>query len=89
MSFQPLKAVVVFLLFFSSSVLAEDFAIETEIFVAGQNGVQASNLTIFKDAMVYDFSMVPEHAVTIFDPTAKRFTVADSQDRIQASLTVE
>ena len=89
MSFQLMKAVVVFLLFFSSSVLAEDFVIETEIFVAGQNGVQASNLTIFQDDRVYDFSTLPDQSVTIFDPKSKRFTVADSKNRIQASLTVE
>ena len=73
----------------SCVVVADDFAIETEIFSSESKQAQASNVTIFSDDKVYDFSLIPDHSVTVFDPMSKRFTVADGRYRIQASLTID
>lgn len=72
----------------SLSAQAAEFAIESEVFTGNDSKPLATNLTIFSDGLIYDFSINDER-VTILDAEAKRFLLADSRQQTQASITMD
>lgn len=80
---------VIIAMLITTTCQAAEFAIETDVFSGRDLRPQAKNLTVFAEDGIYDFSQSPKDSVTVFDPTAKRFTIADGKSRKKASLAVD
>ena len=72
-----------------SSLIANDFRMETEVFVEGDQTPASTSLTLFSGSTVYDFlnSESPQGEITVFDVSRGRFVLIDSQRRLKTTLT--
>lgn len=71
----------------SETALAQEFRIETELFVGNQNEPSSENLTLFKNGAIYDFLPVADpKTIVIFDMTHKRFYLLDIEQKIKTTL---
>ena len=73
----------------ASSATANDFRIETEIFVEDDSTPASSSLTLFSGTTVYDFL---NHAsslgdITVFDVSRGRFVLIDAQRKLKTTIT--
>ena len=46
---------------------AQEFRIETDVFVAGEKEPVGETLTIFTNGLVYDFLLTDDEEITLFD----------------------
>jgi hypothetical protein len=76
----------------ASSVAAQDFRIDTEVFIGPLDKKDkdkepaAETLTIFTNGMVYDFLLAEPREITLFDPLRGRFTLLDESRKLKTSL---
>jgi len=74
----------------TSPAAAEDFRIETKIFVADQEAPASENLTLFSGGTVYDFLADPQE-IAIYKPSAQdesgRIVLLDPARQVRAELT--
>ena len=70
---------------------ANDFRMETEIFVEGAIQPTAKSLTLFNGSTVYDFLSGSDQQgeITVFDVRRGRFVLIDSQRKLKTTLTKE
>ena len=70
---------------------ANDFRMETEIFVEGSIQPPAKSLTLFNGSTVYDFLSGSDQQgeITVFDVRRGRFVLIDSQRKLKTTLTKE
>ena len=70
---------------------ANDFRMETEIFVEGSIQPTAKSLTLFNGSTVYDFLSGSDQQgeITVFDVRRGRFVLIDSQRKLKTTLTKE
>ena len=47
--------------------MAEDFRVETDVFVGGEKEPVAQNVTLFSGGLVYDFPLIGPQEITVFD----------------------
>lgn len=73
----------------ASPTYAQEFRIETEIFVGSSKQPTSENLTIFSDNRVYDFMLSKPNAITVYDPLAKKFTLIDPTRRLRTEITCD
>jgi hypothetical protein len=75
--------------------LAQDFRIDTEIFVrtvgekVKEKEPDAETLTIFTNNMIYDFLRSEPREITLFDPSRGRFTLLDETRELKTSLSTQ
>src|SRR5687767_13323220 len=79
---------------YPTALTAQDFRIDTEIFVGLESEKKekepaAETLTIFTNGMVYDFLLSDTREMTLFDPSRGRFTLLDESRRVKASLSTQ
>ncbi len=72
-----------------SIVWADDFRVETEVFLDTQSEPTVATLTIFKGHVVYDFVLGAEPETTIFDVARGRIVLLDPQRKVKTTLTTE
>jgi len=83
------------LLLAANAALAQDFRIDTEVFVGPFSDKDkdkepaAEMLTIFANDMVYDFLLTAPREITLFDPLRGRFTLLDETRKVKASLSTQ
>lgn len=69
---------------------AEDFRIETRVYVADEKEPLSENLTLFRGGVVYDFpsgAASPADAdITFFDPPRSRFVLFDTTRQVSTEL---
>ena len=68
---------------------AQDFRIDTEIFVGDEKEPAAEMLTIFSQGLVYDFLLTGKEEITLLDTVRGRFTLLDSARKVKCSLGVQ
>jgi hypothetical protein len=69
-------------------VLAEEFRIETDVFVGDAKEPVAETLTIFTNGVVYDFLLTGVEEITLFDPARDRLVLMDTKRKIKTELTM-
>ena len=86
-----LAALATFMTANSLFAQANDFRMETEIFVEGAVQPTAKSLTLFSGSTVYDFLSGNDQQgeITVFDVRRGRFVVIDGQRKLKTTLTKE
>jgi hypothetical protein len=73
----------------SQRSLAEEFRVETDVFIGNNKETIAQNLTLFSSGLVYDFPLIGPEEITVFDPVRGRFVLLDVQRKVKATLTTQ
>ncbi len=81
--------VLMFSLLAIESTPAQDFRIDTEIFVGDEKEPAAETLTIFSQGLVYDFLPTGKGEVTLLDTVRGRFTLLDPTRKVKCGLAVQ
>ena len=81
------SAVLVFAL--SATASAEEFRIETGVFVDEETEPVVETLTIFSDGIVYDFLLSGVEEITLFDRKRQRLVLMDTQRRVKTELSTD
>jgi hypothetical protein len=68
---------------------AQDFRVETDVFVHGNKEPGAQFLTIFKGGVVYDFALDGPKEVTIYDVGRGRFILLDPARSMQVEISMD
>lgn len=68
---------------------ADDFCVETDLYVGGQPEPALRTRTLFSVGVVYDFLLGGSEEITIFDPKRGRFVLLDRARKVQTALTNE
>lgn len=93
-SYRRLLVLTVVFVGLSQAASAQDFRIDTEVFVTSDRDKEkdkdkqlvAETLTIFTHGLVYDFLLTEPREVTLFDPLRGRFTLLDESRQLKASI---
>ncbi len=75
-----------------AEVAAEDFRIETAVYVADEEQPVSKNVTLFEAGVVYDFLEQPEQVAVFSKPGEQRpgrFILLDAQRQMRSELTTE
>jgi hypothetical protein len=67
--------------------MAEDFRIDTEIFVAAEKKPKFEILTIFHSGNVYDFQLTDPQEITVFEPRRGMLTLLNVKEKMKACVT--
>jgi len=70
-------------------LLADDFRVETEVFLDTESAPALATLTVFKGHVVYDFLLGAEPETTIFDVARGRIVLLNPQRKVKTTLTTE
>ncbi len=68
---------------------ADEFCVETDVFVERSDDPVLRTRTLFAAGVVYDFLLSGSREITIFDPRRGRFVLLDEQRKLQTTLTTE
>jgi hypothetical protein len=74
--------------FVSSPAAADDFRIETKVFVGKETEPASEDLTLFRGEQVYDFLDKPKE-VTVFDKPRSRVILLDPARRVKTEVSME
>jgi hypothetical protein len=72
----------------SNRAAADDFRIETKVFVGKETEPASEDLTLFRGEQVYDFLSKPKE-VTVFDKPRSRVILLDPARRVKTEVTTE
>ncbi len=67
---------------------AEDFRVESSIYVGEATEPVSRSLTIFRAGVTYDH-LLADHEITVFDPARRRFVLLDTKREIRADIKME
>lgn len=67
---------------------AEDFRVQSKVFVGDATTPASETTTLFHNGMVYDFLAEPEE-VSIFDPARGRFVLIDKARSVRTEISTE
>ncbi len=73
----------------AASTSADEFRVESDIFVGNQKEPIAKNLTLFSSGLVYDFPRLGPEEITVFDPARGRFVLLDPQRKVKTTVTTQ
>jgi hypothetical protein len=71
------------------SATAEDFRIETDVFLGAEKEPVAQNLTLFTGSLVYDFPLIGPQEITVFDALRGRFILLDVPRKTKTTLQTQ
>ena len=71
------------------NVSAEEFRIDTDVFVDEEVEPVIETLTIFSDGIVYDFLLNGVEEITLFDRKRQRLVLMDTQRRVKTELSTD
>lgn len=76
---------------FACTVLssAQDFRIESQIFVGKQKKPMAESVTVFTSGLIYDFPLTGPEEIVVFDPARGRFVLLDVARKTKTTLTTQ
>ncbi len=69
--------------------LAEEFRIETDVFVNQAKEPAVQTLTIFSGGVVYDFLLTGVEEITVFDRDRNRLVLLDTKRKVKTELTLD
>ena len=68
---------------------AQEFRMETDVFVEDAKEPVGETLTIFSNGLVYDFLLTGIEEITLFDRKRSRLVLMDTQRKVKTVLTME
>jgi hypothetical protein len=68
---------------------AQEFRIDTELFVGKEREPAAETLTLFSGGLIYDFLLTKPEEITLFDPLRGRFTLLDPVRKIRSGVATQ
>jgi hypothetical protein len=68
---------------------AQDFRIDTEVFIGAEKEPAAETLTLFASGLVYDFLLGTEEEITLLDTQRGRLTLIDPVRKVKAGLATQ
>jgi hypothetical protein len=68
---------------------AQDFRVDTEIFVGDEKEPAAETLTIFSHGLVYDFLLTGPEEITLLDTVRGRFTLLDPARKVKCGIAAQ
>ena len=68
---------------------AEEFRVETDVFVDGGKEPAVQTLTIFSEGVVYDFLLTGVEEITVFDRDRNRLVLLDTKRKVKTELTLD
>ncbi len=68
---------------------AQDFRIESKVFLEGQEQPVAETLTLFSDGVVYDFLLTQPEEIAVFDPRHERLVLLDVERRQMTTIRMK
>jgi hypothetical protein len=68
--------------------VADDFRIETKVFVGRSKTHASENITLFHSGYVYDYLSAPDH-VAVFDKPHGRFILLDPSRKVKAEVKID
>lgn len=71
------------------SITAQEFRIDTEVFVGEETEPIVESLTLFADGLVYDFLIGKQSETTVFDPHRGEFTLLDIDRQVRAVVKTQ
>ena len=71
----------------SANLTAQEFRVETEVFIADKVEPVSESLTIFSGDVVYDFSIGGSEEITIFDINRGRIALLDPRQQLKSEVT--
>ena len=71
---------------FAAAAWAQDFRVDTEVFVGKEKEPIAETLTIFSGGRVYDFLIGGSQEITIFEPAAGKFSLLDPERKLRCTI---
>lgn len=77
------------LLALPGSLTAQNFRVESEVFLGSEKEPIAESLTLFHGGVVYDFLLTAPEEISVFDPLRGRFVLLDLTRRVKATLTLD
>ena len=81
---------VFFLVWCSVTIgMAQDFRIETDVFLDEEKEPVVETLTIFTNGLVYDFMLTGTEEVTLFDRDRNRLVLMDTERKVKTELTMD
>ncbi len=80
---------IVLLFLGSSAGLAQDFRIDTEVFIGKEKKPAAETLTLFASGQIYDFLLQEPEEITLLDPVRGRLTMLDKARQIKCGLNTQ
>lgn len=75
------------ILFAALDSQAQDFRVETDVFIGKSTEPAAQYLTLFYAGRVYDFALEGPPEITVFDVTRGRFLLLDTERQVKTELT--
>ncbi len=78
-----------FLLYLAGPSFAQEFRIETDVFLDDQKEPQVETLTIFTEGVVYDFLLTGVEEITLFDRERNRLVLMDTKRKVKTELTMD
>jgi hypothetical protein len=72
-----------------SPTCAEEFRVETDVFLDQGPQPIVQTLTVFSDGVVYDFLLTGVEEITIFDRRRERLFLMDTQRKVKTELSFE
>ncbi len=80
---------LVWLLVAAFPAAAQEFRIDTEIFIGKEREPAAETLTLFSNGRIYDFFLTKPEEITIFDPLGGRFTLLDPVRKVRCGISTQ
>jgi hypothetical protein len=71
------------------TLTAQNFRIESEVFLGKEKEPVSESLTLFHGGVVYDFLLTAPEEISVFDPLRSRFVLLDVTRRVKATLTLD
>ena len=68
---------------------ADEFRVETFVYVGNQKEAIAQNVTFFTNGLVYDFPLTGPEEITVFDASRGRFVLLDCRRKVKTTLTTK
>lgn len=68
---------------------AQDFRIDTDLFVGANKEPETQNLTLFANGVVYDFLLTEPEQVTVLDPVRGRIHLLHVGKQLKTTITTE
>ena len=78
-----------FLIAAAAPALAQEFRIDTEMFLGDKKEPFAETLTLFSSGIVYDFLLTRPEEITMFDPLRGRFALLDPVRQIRCGISTQ
>lgn len=80
---------LVWLLVAALPAAAQEFRIDTEIFIGKVREPTSETLTLFSNGLIYDFLLTKREEITVFDPIRGRFTLLDPTHKIRCGISLQ